>query len=242
MKNFEEKKKGTSFIEKMFSGRGFYITLASITLVVGIITYFGIKASFNATNPDDITPPDLSVDDPINSGGPVSDNNPVLPDLKDPSTTVPDDNKPTDTPQIPTLTYCLPVGGVITKDFSGDALVFSSTMGDYRVHTGIDITAEDGAEVLAVADGEITRVYSDDMKGVCVEVSHSDGHTSVYCNLRTVLADGTVEGAAVKGGEVLGYVGTTSLLEIGDPAHLHFEMLKDGEHISPTTVLPSFEK
>ncbi len=234
MKNIEEKKKGPSFIEKLFSGKGFYVTLAGVTLAVGVLTYFGIKASFNPQTPDiDINDPAIGVEDIIlpDAGKPTPDTG-----------TNPDEDKPTDTPVVPTLSYCLPANGVVTKDFSGEALVFSSTMGDYRVHEGIDITAEAGAEVMAAADGEITRVYSDDLMGVCVEIAHADGNVSRYANLQAVLAEQTAEGATVKGGQVIGYVGSTALLEVGDPPHLHFELLKNDIPQNPTEILPKFDK
>ncbi len=244
MKENKQKNKGGLIIEKMFSGKGFYLTLAGITLAVGVITFFGIRASFSPT-PVDPDVPEVPVDDPADvtvipdePTGPSEPSTPVTPDVPD----KPDEpsGEITPTPVTPSVQYILPTSGVLTKDFSGDALVFSSTMGDYRVHTGIDITVSEGSEVVAVADGTVKSVYTDDMKGVCVEIEHADGVVSVYCNLKAVLGDKVVAGGEIKSGEVVGYVGTSALFEVGEPSHLHFEMLVDGEPVSPTDILPEF--
>lgn len=122
-------------------------------------------------------------------------------------------------------------GGIISKGFSGQELIYSETLDQYIVHSGIDIEAAPETEVRAVKSGTVTKVYNDDKLGITIEISHGDGIVSRYCNLST---DRMVEeGDVVEAGDVISGVGLTALFESSDPPHLHFEVLKDGVAIDP---------
>ena len=75
----------------------------------------------------------------------------------------PDDQKPGDneddkpTNALPTE-FRLPVSGVLRSVHDSDLQVFSPTMGDYRVHLGIDIGTVEGAHVSAMADGTVSQI------------------------------------------------------------------------------------
>ena len=132
--------------------------------------------------------------------------------------------------------------GLLVKDYSADIPVFSMTMEDYRIHSGIDIAADAGTEVIAAADGEITGVFYDPMMGQTVEITHDGGFITVYKNLQTKMPASITEGAYVSAGDTIGYVGDTALIEISDSPHLHFEMKKDGESLNPLSHVEITEK
>lgn len=73
--------------------------------------------------------------------------------------------------------YIKPVDGTITKQWSGEDLVWSETLGDYRVHTGCDIAAAVGSKVRAMADGEVSDIYCDDLLGYVVEIDQQCRYT-----------------------------------------------------------------
>ena len=54
--------------------------------------------------------------------------------------------------------WLLPVNGKIGKDYSAGKLVKSATMGDYRVHDGIDIIAQKGTKVRAANSGKVLDI------------------------------------------------------------------------------------
>ncbi len=109
-------------------------------------------------------------------------------------------------------------------------------MGDWRTHSGMDISASLGTEVLSVATGTVESVEDDVLMGTTVIISHADGIKSVYANLA---ATPTVEaGDAVTTGAVIGAVGNTAVVESAKASHLHFEMLQDGESVDPVSFLP----
>lgn len=128
-----------------------------------------------------------------------------------------------------------PLSGKIITEFSKDAPVYSKTLDQYMTHYGIDIAAPLDTQVKAVADGTVTKVYTDDKYGITVEINHGDGLTSLYGNLST---DSMTEVSdVVTKGQVISGVGDTSLFESLDEAHLHFEMRKDGVPVDPKAYI-----
>lgn len=131
------------------------------------------------------------------------------------------------------LSLSLPVQGTLTKGHDATLQVYSSTMGDYRVHLGLDIATAENAPVYAAADGTVEKIWEDAMMGYCVALSHGDDTLSVYKNLSTTLADGITVGQTVKAGQQIGCVGDTATLEMAEEPHLHFEMTVGGLQVDP---------
>ena len=134
-------------------------------------------------------------------------------------------------------TYTMPVGGSVTKAFSHDILVYSSTMNDYRVHQGIDIECDMSTDVLSCAYGTVKTTGYDPFMGYTVVIDHGDGLLSYYQNLDEELADGITAGATVYAGQKIGLVGESAIIEIADEPHLHFELELNGKLIDPMTML-----
>ena len=109
-------------------------------------------------------------------------------------------------------------------------------MGDWRTHSGLDITADLGAKVLATANGTVSAVYQDDLMGTVVEIDHGDGLVSLYANLTE--APTVSAGDAVTTGAVIGSVGQTAAAESGQTTHLHFAMYQDDTPVDPAGYLP----
>jgi murein DD-endopeptidase MepM/ murein hydrolase activator NlpD len=183
--------------------RVFYLTLAVVLAVVVILVIATAVAKRNIAGPDDNS--SSSSKEP----GPTISETDVLPE------------------------FSLPVNGDISMDFSDSVPVFSPTMGDWRTHLGVDVACELGTEVLAVADGTVSRVWEDPFMGVCVSVEHSGKAVSIYRNLAKEVGDGIVEGCTVKAGDVIGTVGETAMNEIAQEPHLHYELTVDGKNVNP---------
>ncbi len=133
-----------------------------------------------------------------------------------------------------TGTFALPMGTDIIKDFSNGEMVFSQTMGDWRVHNGVDFGGAAGNRVDAVADGEIIAVYEDSFLGTVIEIDHGNGMTVSYCGLKkgSTLAEGTF----VKSGDKIGSLGNVPV-ESADGDHLHLEVKVDGKTVDPLEAL-----
>lgn len=127
----------------------------------------------------------------------------------------------------------LPVEGTLAKGHDATLQVWSDTMGDYRVHLGIDIATAENAPVYAAADGQVERIWDDALMGKCVAISHSGDIFTIYKNLSETLADGIEKGSRVASGQQIGYVGDTAISELADEPHIHLEMTVNGLNVNP---------
>ncbi len=127
----------------------------------------------------------------------------------------------------------LPVEDTVFNLFSGTELVKDETLDKWHTHNGIDIKAELGAPVRAVADGVVSAVKEDPMWGTVVEITHADDLVSRYCGLDEELS--VVEGQAVSIADEIGRVGDTNLAETALEPHLHFELFEDGVRVDRWT-------
>ena len=144
--------------------------------------------------------------------------------------------KPSD-PAVSVIEWTSPAAGNIIKEYSADVPVFSLTMEDYRVHTGVDIEGDAGDDVLAAADGVIESVYYDPMMGQTVVIAHSGGYKTIYQNMQTAIPDTVTTGASVKKGDKIGAMGDTALIEISESPHLHFSVIVDGKYSDPLSYI-----
>jgi len=126
----------------------------------------------------------------------------------------------------------MPAAGEIMHPFSGETLVKSKTMGDWRVHSGVDIRASIGDAVYAAADGVIEQAYRDPQMGFTIIVAHGGDYKTLYQNLASV--DMVTVGQKVAQGDCIAAVGDSAAAEMLEEAHLHFAMQNGTEFISPT--------
>ena len=77
-----------------------------------------------------------------------------------------------------------------------------------KLHSGIDIPADQGAVILAAADGTVTEVGFDRERGNYLVLDHGGGLTTLYAHCRNV---DVKEGDMVKAGEMVGAVGSTGM-------------------------------
>ena len=198
---------------------GAVIALLCITaIIVGIIAANNRKKD----TPDDQTNP------PVSDGNGDNSDNTENPDNQD-------QNGSSDA-----VTFISPVSGTVMKEHSIDVPVYSTTLEEWRIHTGIDISTVEDADVFAAAAGEVTKVYSDPLLGKTVEITHKNGTKTLYSNLS---ADGLVAvGKEVESGEKIGVVGDSAISEIADEVHLHFEMLVNDTSVNPLDYLTEESK
>jgi len=95
-----------------------------------------------------------------------------------------------------------------------------------RYHQGIDLFADTGTPLVAVADGTLFNVGYNGLGGWRLWVRDRSGNTFYYAHLSAYTATST-EGASVARGDVIGYVGNTGDA-VGTPPHVHFEVHPGG--------------
>ena len=99
--------------------------------------------------------------------------------------------------------------------------------GQQKSHTGIDIGASAGSNVLAAAAGTVTMASWNGGYGNCVMIDHGNGYQTLYAHMSSLAV---ASGASVSAGTVLGYVGSTG---VSTGPHLHFEIWASGSRIDP---------
>jgi len=100
--------------------------------------------------------------------------------------------------------------------------------GYYRMHTGIDINASHGTDIISCADGVVTSVtYNEGGYGWYIVVYHGNGVSTLYAHCSKVIAS---KGQQVKQGQVIAIVGSTGA---STGPHIHFEVRLDGKHTNP---------
>lgn len=99
------------------------------------------------------------------------------------------------------------------------------------LHSGIDFVAKVGTPIQAAGDGTILKAGWDGAYGLTVEISHAEGYVSKYAHAGKI---DVVVGQQVKRGQKLAEVGMTGRTT---GAHLHFEILRNGQFVNPMQVL-----
>ncbi len=243
MKNHEFFRK----FEQLAVGKGFYIVLALCLTAAGVSGYY----LFNAvTAPMEPAATQVPVTVPEREVTSVPERQPLRPVQKPVTVTIPDEEpaaptaEPEPIPDVPVSTpkpavptvFTWPVKGEVLRDFSVETLSPDPTMGDWRTHAGLDISANLGERVLCMTEGTVADIWEDEKLGTCIRVEHGGKLESVYANLSP---QPTVKVGDPMGiGAILGAVGTTANAESGMAPHLHLEVFREGESIDPMELLP----
>jgi len=103
--------------------------------------------------------------------------------------------------------------------------------GKTEFHTGVDIGAPEGTDVLAARDGVVEEAGVSDVLGTYVLLAHPGGYQTVYGHLSRVRV--TI-GMRVSAGFVIGNVGHTGR---ATGPHLHFEVRRKGDLKDPYPLL-----
>ena len=200
--------KKINFSDKSMTAKIVYAAVITILCVTAIVV--GIVGASSRSN-----------DAPGEEKPPIVDNS------KEDNSSVEEEPKPE-----AKLSFIAPTAGVVVKEHSLEVPVFSITLGEWRVHTGIDISCEEGEGVFASEAGVVTGIYSDPMLGFTVEITHRGDLKTRYSNLSSDVGDLKV-GDEVALGDKIGVVGDTSLYELADEPHLHFEVLLKDVKVNP---------
>ena len=100
-----------------------------------------------------------------------------------------------------------------------------------KMHTGIDIAAPHGTEILAANGGIVTFAGWRNGYGNTIEIDHGFGYVTRYAHASKLIV---AVGDTVMRGKVIARVGATGA---ATGAHLHYEILVDGEQVDPSGFL-----
>ena len=214
--------KKIDFSDKSVTSKIVYAVVIAILCITAIVVGIVSAASRSKDNTD--------VENPPISDGTTNEGNG--------ENTPPPDDTPKEEAK---LSFIAPTAGTVVKEHSLELPVFSVTLGEWRVHTGIDISCDEGASVYASEAGVVSGIYSDPMLGYTVEITHSGDIKTRYSNLSSDALELKV-GDKVALGDKIGVVGDTSLSELAEEPHLHFEVLLKDVKVNPMDYITDESK
>ncbi len=121
--------------------------------------------------------------------------------------------------------------GHILQPYSTDS-VYNKTLNTWKPHLGADFDGELGEDVLAMLDGEVTKVTEDKMFGKTVEVSVNNVVVG-YCGVEGVCVK---QGDSVKRGDRLGAIGAVPC-EASEQSHIHVYVKINGAYADPLSFV-----
>jgi murein DD-endopeptidase MepM/ murein hydrolase activator NlpD len=152
----------------------------------------------------------------------------VMPDLSEldlplrPAGTDSPNAAPAPAPAVPPDKLLVPVEGIPAANITD---TYDQPRGNERHHEALDIMAPRGTKVVAAADGKIEKLFTSKPGGLTIyQFDPTEKYAYYYAHLDRY-ADGLREGAQVKRGDVIGYVGTSGNADPNAP-HLHFAVFE----------------
>ena len=137
--------------------------------------------------------------------------------------------------------YSCPVANcTVLKDYNAEELQYNDTLKQWEVHKAVDLTTDADAKVFAIANGTVTNIYTNYLEGTVVEISHSNGLTSIYKSLDSDLK--VKLGDYVKQGTTIGKVSSSMARELNSGNHLHFELLLNKVYVNPNDYIDFSKK
>lgn len=100
-----------------------------------------------------------------------------------------------------------------------------------KFHSGIDIGASYGVDIIAAADGTVTLSADNGGYGKCLIINHGSGISTLYGHNSVLLVS---KGQKVTKGQVIAKAGSTG---VSTGPHLHFEVRVNGSTADPTQYL-----
>ena len=118
-----------------------------------------------------------------------------------------------------------PVDGCMVSPFGVKRYRNHKPTGDY--HGGVDLRSPEGAPVRAATDGTVKLAQLITVLGNAVGIDHGQGVETLYMHMSKLAVE---PGAAVKQGDVIGYVGTTGR---SSGPHLHWTVYVNSVQVNP---------
>jgi murein DD-endopeptidase MepM/ murein hydrolase activator NlpD len=105
-------------------------------------------------------------------------------------------------------------------------------LGYTKMHTGVDWAAPTGTLIYAAGNGTVEKAGWESGYGKFVLIRHNNGYESAYGHM-SAFARNVDEGARVRQGQVIGFVGSTGL---STGSHVHYEIRVNGRFVDPMRI------
>ena len=125
-----------------------------------------------------------------------------------------------------------PVRGETVHFMSGFGLRRHPVLNFLRMHAGVDWAAPTGTPIMAAGGGVIEEAKYKGEYGNYMRIRHANGYSTSYAHM-SKYAQGMAEGAKVRQGQVIGFIGATGLVT---GPHLHYEVLVNNRPVDPMAI------
>lgn len=231
---------------------GFLLGALTVLFIVWAYSGFRTEDGLPAASPDEVevrpapaeSPPPIAGAPPAPTPAPGGSSRPWTGERPGPqasATPAPPAPGGVSSPDLDRRNLLLPVQGIRPEQLQN---TFEDSRSGGRVHNAIDIIAPRNTPVLAVEDGRIAKLFTSKQGGLTIyQFDPSEAYAYYYAHLDRY-ADGLKEGAMLRRGQVIGYVGVTGNAGPDNP-HLHFAIYRltpekrwwEGDPINPFSIL-----
>lgn len=124
----------------------------------------------------------------------------------------------------------------VTGQYSEET-VYNKTLNQWKAHTGVDFKCDEGDNVYSMGDGEVKRIYKDDILGKTIVVK-APTYTAYYSGMSDNVK--VEKGSMVKTGDVLATAGNVPGESL-DGKHIHIAVKVKGQYVDPLSLISNDE-
>ncbi len=127
-----------------------------------------------------------------------------------------------------------PIVGDVLINYSMDQTIYFPTLQQYKYNPAIVISATQGENIAAAADGRVISVAYDPVIGNTVVMDLGNGYELTYGQLDNIIVS---EGSYVSVGDYIATVASPTKYYSLEGTNVYFKLTKDGEPVNPMTRL-----
>lgn len=127
-----------------------------------------------------------------------------------------------------------PIVGDVLINYSMDKTIYFPTLEQYKYNPAIVISATQGENIAAAADGRVTSVGYDPVIGNTVVMDLGNGYELTYGQLDNIIVS---EGSYVSVGDTIGTVASPTKYYSLEGTNVYFMLTKDDQPINPMSKL-----
>lgn len=127
-------------------------------------------------------------------------------------------------------TLSWPIVGNVLINYSMDKTTYFATLEQYKYSPAIVISATEGENIAAAADGKVVNILEDEEIGNAVVMDLGNGYQLTYGQLKDIKVS---KGSYVKTGEVIGSAASPTKYYSVEGCNVYFKLTKDGAPVNP---------
>lgn len=131
-------------------------------------------------------------------------------------------------------TLLWPIVGNVIINYSMEKPVYFSTLDQYKCSPAIVIQAKEGQNVMAAAEGKVSKIEKTEELGNVIMVEIGNGYEVLYGQLTNIQVK---EGDHVNQGDYLADVASPTKYYSVEGCNIYFALKKDGKPLNPMTQL-----